>query len=85
LGSGYDVKVKKGVGERLVPLRALRANRQRLIAVGWWLIAVIGGATIGASGVGKGAVTALGRVTTGYESVKNHQKINEIWFFLQVT
>jgi hypothetical protein len=56
-----------------------------LIAVGWWLIAVIGGATIGASGVGKGAVTALGRVTTGYESVKNHQKINEIWVFLQVT
>ncbi len=84
-GIRCDVKVKKGVGERLVPLRALRANRQRLIAVGWWLIAVIGGATIGASGVGKGAVTALGRVTTGYESVKNHQKINEIWFFLQVT
>ena len=51
-GIRCDVKVKKGVGERLVPLRALRANRQRLIAVGWRLIAVIGGATIGASGIG---------------------------------
>jgi len=35
--------------------------------------------------LGEGVVTLLGRVTTEYESVKNHQKINEIWFFLQVT
>ena len=48
-------------------------------------MAVIGGATIGASGVGEGVVPAFEGVTTKYESVKNHQKINEIWFFLQVT
>lgn len=45
LGRCCSVKVKKRVGERLVPLRALRASRHRLIAVGWRLIVVIGGAT----------------------------------------
>ena len=46
---------------------------------------VIGGATGRSKRRGQRAVTAFGRVTTKYESVKNHQKINEIWFFLQVT
>jgi len=32
--------------------------------------------------VGLVVVTVLGRVTTKYESDKNHQKINEIWVFL---
>ena len=32
--------------------------------------------------MGKGAVTAFEGVTTGYESIKNHQKINEIWSIL---
>ena len=76
------LKLKKRWREVGAAASEQRANRHRLIAVCWWLIAVIGGATIGASGVGKGTVTALGRVTTGYESVKNHQKINEIWVFL---
>jgi len=48
-------------------------------------MAVIGGATAKEQAALAGAVTSFGRVTTVYEPVKNHQKINEIWFFLQVT
>jgi len=46
------LKLKKEMREVSAAASDQRANRHRLIADYWWLITVIGGATIGASGTG---------------------------------
>ena len=77
------LKLKKELERGWCRCECQRANRHRLIAVSWRLIVVTGGAPPEAqAALGEGAVTAFKGVITKYESVKNYQKINEIWFFL---